>query len=104
MTEPRLRRCDTILVFSGYMTHPNSLDTPSEGQTSEQTPESPVELNETSFGDILSQFEQTHRQAENVSGRVITITEDSIIIDVGRKTEGRLPLEMAQSAGVTDLK
>ena len=71
---------------------------------SEPAPESTAETNDSSFGDILSQFEQAHRQAETVSGRVITITDDAIIIDVGRKTEGRLPLDKAQAAGVTDLK
>ena len=87
------------------MTHPNSLDTPSEVQTSEQTPESTAEATETSFGEILNQFEQQHhRQAETIEGRVITITDDSIIIDIGRKTEGRLSLEKARSGGISDLK
>jgi small subunit ribosomal protein S1 len=87
------------------MTHPNSLDTPSEVQASEQTPESTAEATETSFGEILNQFEQQqHRQAETIEGRVITITDDSIIIDIGRKTEGRLSLEKARSGGISDLK
>src|SRR5947209_15149046 len=85
------------------MTHPNSLDTPSEVQMSE-TPESTAEATETSFGEILNQFEQQHRRTETLEGRVITITDDSIIIDIGRKTEGRLSLENARSAGISDLK
>jgi small subunit ribosomal protein S1 len=86
------------------MTHPNSFDTLSEVQTAESSPESTGEAIETSFGEILSQFEQQHRQAEAIEGRVLTIADDSIIIDIGRKTEGRLSIDAARTAGISDLK
>ena len=50
---------------------------------------------EESFGDILSQFEQTHttKRAEGTrEGTVISITTDSVVLDIGFKTEGILPL------------
>jgi len=70
----------------------------------DQAPESTTETTESSFGEILSQFEQQHRHNEHLEGRVVTISDDAIIIDIGRKTEGRLPIEKARAAGVTDLK
>jgi small subunit ribosomal protein S1 len=59
--------------------------------------ETPIE--ESSFGDILSQFEQEHgRQRSNEYGQtvdavVISVTPEAAYLDVGRKHEGILPLE-----------
>src|SRR5436190_17112161 len=86
------------------MTHPNSLDTPPEAPMQDEAPESTTETTESSFGEILSQFEEQHRHDEHLEGRVVTISDDAIIIDIGRKMEGRLPIEKARAAGVTDLK
>jgi small subunit ribosomal protein S1 len=52
---------------------------------------------ESSFGDILSQFEQAHAspgEAENAGreGTVIKVTGDSVLIDIGLKIEGVLPV------------
>lgn len=56
---------------------------------------------ESSFGDILSQFEQSHahdaggekkRADATVAAEVVAVTADSIFFDVGQKTEGVLPL------------
>jgi len=62
---------------------------------SDQTaPETPVETRE-SFGDILKQFERAHstKKAEGSrEGTVISITADSVVLDVGFKTEGVLPI------------
>jgi len=55
-------------------------------------PETPVE---NSFGDILKQFERDHsaKKAEGSrEGTVISITADSVVLDVGFKTEGVLPI------------
>jgi small subunit ribosomal protein S1 len=49
---------------------------------------------ESSFGDILSQFESEHQaetDAERVQGTVVTVSSDFIYVDVGRKTEGVIP-------------
>jgi small subunit ribosomal protein S1 len=50
-----------------------------------------------SFKDILSQYEQSHshKPEEGSKGReatVVTLTADSILLDIGFKTEGILPL------------
>jgi small subunit ribosomal protein S1 len=70
-------------------------------------PESPA-VNETdeSFKDILSQFEQSksRKPAEAGKGRegvVIAVTADSVLVDIGFKTEGILPLAAFQGAGKT---
>jgi small subunit ribosomal protein S1 len=59
--------------------------------------ESPASPNETaeSFGDILSQFEQSraHPAEEGpLEGTVIAVSGDSVFVDVGFKMEGMLPL------------
>src|SRR3984957_9337377 len=71
-------------------------------------PESPIESTEAteSFDQILSQYEQTHsrRSAEDsrqISGTVVSVTADSVYVDIGYKTEGVLPLSLFQSAGET---
>ena len=50
-----------------------------------------------SFGDMLSQYERSHaRKAEDgprqLEGTVIAVTSDSVLLDIGYKTEGILPL------------
>jgi small subunit ribosomal protein S1 len=70
---------------------------------SESQPES--DTNE-SFSDLLSQYERDHvrvSDAENrrLQGTVVAITEDSVLLDIGYKTEGILPLALFQSAGET---
>lgn len=57
-----------------------------------------------SFKDILSQFERSKtRKPEEVGrgreGTVIAVTVDSVLVDIGFKTEGILPLAAFQSAG-----
>ena len=50
---------------------------------------------ETSFGDILNQFEQTHtHESAGEPGReatVVAIKDDTVFFDIGQKTEGTLP-------------
>ena len=62
-------------------------------------PASPDESNEPaeSFGELLSQFEQSQsrkdeQRAKQLEGTVISVTSDSIVLDIGFKTEGILPL------------
>jgi small subunit ribosomal protein S1 len=59
-----------------------------------------------SFKDILSQFERTktRKPAEAGKGRegtVIAVTADSVLVDIGFKTEGILPLTAFASTGAT---
>jgi small subunit ribosomal protein S1 len=52
-----------------------------------------------SFGNILSKFEHDHtlKRAEGTrEGRVVSISADSVFLDVGLKTEGVLPLAELQ--------
>jgi small subunit ribosomal protein S1 len=55
--------------------------------------ESPeMSSNDNSFGDILSQFEQTHHsRGETVEGTVMTVTADTVFVDIGRKMDGAMP-------------
>src|SRR5579884_2061071 len=58
-------------------------------------PEENGSREETNFGDILSSFEQQHAEAgsgETVSGTIVSVTQDGIFVDIGRKVEGVLPL------------
>src|ERR1700690_2420759 len=71
------------------------------------SPESPpVDESNESFKDLLSQFEQSksRKPAEAGKGRegtVIAVTVDSVLVDIGFKTEGILPLAAFQNAGET---
>jgi small subunit ribosomal protein S1 len=83
------------------MSNPRMLD-----QGSPTGPESTTtnEPNE-SFGDILTQYEQshTHRVTEQgkkgLEGTVVAITGESVFLDIGFKTEGTIPLAEFTSAG-----
>lgn len=49
---------------------------------------------EPSFGELLSSFEQQHadeRGSETVTGTVVSVGADAILVDIGRKIEGSLP-------------
>jgi small subunit ribosomal protein S1 len=63
-------------------------------------PESPVVSEPSdSFGNILSQFEQNHtvKRAEGTrEGIVVSVYADSVVLNVGLKTEGVLPLAELQ--------
>ncbi|HVO97931.1 MAG TPA: 30S ribosomal protein S1, partial [Bryobacteraceae bacterium] len=56
-------------------------------------PDSPeMSANDSSFGDILTQFEQSHHaRGETVEGTVMTVTADTVFVDIGRKMDGALP-------------
>jgi small subunit ribosomal protein S1 len=77
--------------------------------SNETTPESqPAIETSESFGDLLSQYEKSHgRKGKNedggkqLEGTVIAITADSVILDIGFKSEGILPFSAFESAGET---
>ena len=57
-----------------------------------------------SFGDLLSQFESRHSRrsadgSRQLEGTVVAITADSVLLDIGYKSEGILPLTALESAG-----
>jgi small subunit ribosomal protein S1 len=57
-------------------------------------PDDQVSPSESSFADILLQFEQEHNspRGQALQGVVIAISDESVFVDVGRKTEGVLPV------------
>ena len=63
----------------------------------------PAEPDE-SFGDLLSQFEQSHSRkpedgSRQIEGTVIAVSGESVFLDIGFKSEGILPISAFQSAG-----
>jgi small subunit ribosomal protein S1 len=70
-------------------------------------PDSPTNNNNESpesFGDILSQYEQSHSHKAEQGGRglegtVVAITPESVLLDIGFKTEGVIPLAEFINAG-----
>ena len=57
-----------------------------------------------SFGDILSQYEQSHSHkpdegGKGLEGTVIAVSGDSVFLDIGYKTEGIIPVAEFQAAG-----
>jgi small subunit ribosomal protein S1 len=67
--------------------------------------EAGAEPNE-SFADILSLYEKSHSHkaadgSRRLEGTVISVTSESVFLDIGYKTEGILPLAVFQSAGET---
>ena len=49
-----------------------------------------------SFGDLLTQFEQSHshktEEGRGRDGTVISVSNEAVFVDIGFKTEGILPL------------
>ena len=69
------------------MSNPSMLDPNRATRADSQTPNEPDE----SFGDILSQYEQTHSHRieegkKGLEGTVIAITGESVFLDIGFKT------------------
>src|SRR5208337_2957456 len=66
----------------------------------------PEDESSESFGDLLSQFERSHSRRSDDGGRqiegtVVAITADSVLLDIGYKSEGILPLAAFEGAGET---
>jgi small subunit ribosomal protein S1 len=76
---------------------------PDNGQSSSAS-------NEESFGDILSEFEESHRRAsegraESRQGTVVAVSPEFVFVDIGFKTEGVIPAEeFRDDSGNVDIK
>jgi small subunit ribosomal protein S1 len=88
-------------VYERPMSNPSMLD-----QDPPVDPKSPTNNEpDESFGDILSEYEQshTHRIREEgkrgLEGTVVAITGESVFLDIGYKTEGIIPLAEFQATG-----
>ncbi len=73
----------------------NPISSLREEEVREQERQNPSEA-ESSFGDILNQFEQTHSHepAAGDQGReatVVAVNDDNVFFDIGQKTEGIMP-------------
>jgi small subunit ribosomal protein S1 len=83
------------------MANPSMLDHDRETGSGSLTPNNePAE----SFGDILSEYEQSHSHkpdeaAKGLEGTVIAVSGESVFVDIGFKTEGILPLAEFVAAG-----
>src|SRR6202007_2692420 len=74
------------------MSDPNTPDSEPSNQTTE------------SFDEILSQFEKSHSRkagegGKQLEGTVISVSADAVLVDIGFKSEGILPLSEFQSTG-----
>jgi small subunit ribosomal protein S1 len=82
------------------MPNPSMLDQDRATGPESQTTNEPAE----SFGDLLSQFEQSHSHKpeegrKGLEGTVVAISGESVFLDIGYKTEGIIPLADFQKAG-----
>jgi small subunit ribosomal protein S1 len=80
------------------MSDPNYPETPETHETSE-APESTE-----SFNQLLSEYEHSHARlredgGKQLEGTVVAVTADSVLLDIGYKSEGILPLADFQSKG-----
>lgn len=58
---------------------------------------SPLVQEDSSFADILTEFEQQHHDhpsGQALEGVVVSVTPESVFVDVGRKMDGILPTEL----------
>ena len=62
---------------------------------------------DSSFGEILNQFERAHKPGQTEGGRpgkVVSVSSDAVVVDIGWKTEGILPLaEFRDASGKPDV-
>jgi len=72
----------------------NSLDSPNPLEVTAAAESVPAATEESSFGDVLRQYEAEHHSAEGqeaaMEGTVVSISDEAIVVNVGRKMEGIL--------------
>src|SRR5919109_4727095 len=77
-----------------HVSDPSTANAGSENAELESAENGDVSMED--FGKILAEHEQSHRseisENEVVKGRVVKITEQAVIIDVGFKSEGIVPI------------
>ncbi|WP_180540979.1 30S ribosomal protein S1 [Nevskia soli] len=86
------------------------LEAPATSEESKSTADSTPSDATTSFGDLLSEFEQSHSDtpsdgAEGRAATVVGVSGDAVFLDVGLKTEGLLALDKIRDrAGEVKIK
>ena len=89
------------MLLKRPMSNPSMLDKDRPVDPNSPTTNEPDE----SFGDILSEYEQshTHRIREEgkrgLEGTVVAVSGESVLLDIGFKTEGIIPLAEFQATG-----
>jgi small subunit ribosomal protein S1 len=85
--------CGTIRNEINLMSNP--ISSLREEDVREQEGQNPPSA-ESSFGDILNQFEQTHtHESAGEQGReatVVAVNDENVFFDIGQKTEGVMPV------------
>ncbi len=51
---------------------------------------------DSTFAEMLSSFERQHARGETVTGTIVSVGPETILVDVGRKVEGSLPVSKWQ--------
>src|SRR5688572_32809879 len=86
------------------MPNPSMLDQGQSPGPESQPNQEPNESKE-SFGDLLSQFERSHshrpEEGRGLEGTVVAVSNESVFLDIGYKTEGIIPLADFQATGDT---
>ena len=82
-------------LLTSFMSNPSMPDPKPANQSAPES--TPATESAESFKDIFSKYEQSHSRkkesgTQRCDGTVIAMTADSIILDIGFKTEGVLPL------------
>lgn len=84
------------------MQNPTSPEVPEALATSLHAPDDAPENApvDNSFAEILSEFEQSHhaRSSDRLEGTVVSISPESVFVDIGRKVDGVLPVEKFRDA------
>lgn len=67
-----------------------------------ETPDASLEaMQDSSFGDILSEFDKAHHhEGGTMEGTVVSVTPDGVFVDIGRKMDGMLPPDPRLTPGV----
>ena len=96
-----------MVSHQSFMENPLSQAIPEALATSLDAPDPMAEDTQlaNSFGDILSEFEQTHhgsRSNEGLQGTVVSISSESVFVDIGRKVDGVLPVGVLPDVKVGD--
>ncbi len=70
-------------------------------ETGGAKPEEPVESGE--FARMLAESERSLKEGELIRGRVVQVTNDEILVDIGYKSEGMIPRHEFSGAGAAKL-
>ncbi len=89
-----------MVLHHSFMENPTSPAIPEALAASLDAADTPS--NDNSFGEILSEFEQTSPRPNEINealeGTVVSISPESVFVDIGRKVDGVVPVEKFRDA------